>query len=129
MSEPDNMVERVAKAIEENATVGYRISLVSLVDGVSTYTMEVDDGSPMREFNSHEEAYEYVRSRRNLASARAAIDAMRQLPEWLLGVGHDVIAETYVHAADCPSFQDAYEAVIDAALATPSPNHPHGEST
>ncbi|RWP64867.1 hypothetical protein [Mesorhizobium sp.] len=68
------MVEAVAAALE-TADVGYGMSLVRLVDGVSTYELRYDDGETL-EFGSTSEIYEHVGQKRRLAQATAAIAAV-----------------------------------------------------
>lgn len=69
------MIERVAKAIE-GADVGYSMNLTRLVDGVHTYTLTYDDGTPPLEFGSTDDVYDHVTARRQFARARAALEEL-----------------------------------------------------
>lgn len=74
MSLPADMIERAAEAIEK-ADVGFNLRLVRLVDGVSTYTLTYDDGSPVLEFESTDDAYDHIRQKKAVAQATAALTA------------------------------------------------------
>ncbi|WP_029073538.1 hypothetical protein [Kaistia adipata] len=67
-------VERVANAIND-ADVGYRMTLIRLVDGIYTYEL-VYDGEAAIEFDNTDDLYEHVGARKREAMARAAILAM-----------------------------------------------------
>ena len=71
---PKEAIQDIANAIED-AQVGYSITLTSLIDGVSTFTLQYDDGSDPLEFNESDAAYEHVRERRRLTQAEAALSA------------------------------------------------------
>lgn len=73
-------VEGVARAIESvDRSFGYSISLVRLVDGVSTDTLSMPGHEPS-EHPSHDDALDLAISRRNTARAAAVIAALAVRP-------------------------------------------------
>lgn len=64
--------EKVARAMDD-ADHGWSVRLASLVDGVSTYTADMKDGTNPVEFDDYDDAMEYVTKRRDDARADAAI--------------------------------------------------------
>jgi len=59
---------------------GYSIRLTRLVDGEATYTLRLPGAEPM-EFESNEDANEYVSAERNKRRADAVLLAFAQQPE------------------------------------------------
>ena len=80
------MIDKVARAIE-GVEVGYHLRLTSLVDGISTYTLDYDDGTPTMEFDCTDDAYAHIAHKKRLKAARAAIEAMREPTAEMLFVG------------------------------------------
>jgi hypothetical protein len=76
----NEILERVADALER-AEVGYHLSLTRLVDGISTYTLTYEDGSPPLEFDDNSDAYAHIAAKKRLKAARLAIEAMREPPK------------------------------------------------
>ncbi|WP_271024882.1 hypothetical protein [Rhizobium sp. RCAM05973] len=65
-----------------DAEIGYTIKLTNMVDGVPTeYALTISDGRAPMSFPSHAAASEFVERERNLAKAKAAVDA------YLAGIG------------------------------------------
>ncbi|TIS78006.1 MAG: hypothetical protein E5W94_11460 [Mesorhizobium sp.] len=89
------MVEAVATALE-TADVGYSMSLVRLIDGVSTYELRYDDGETL-EFSSSDEVYEHVAQKKRLVQATAAIAAV--LSQQVLAKGDKYSQEALLVAA------------------------------
>lgn len=71
----DELFLRVASAIDD-ADFGFSLKLTRLLDGVSEYTVTFSDGTPPMVFPDTENAYEYIRGRKLLAKAQAAIAAL-----------------------------------------------------
>lgn len=71
----DELFRRVASAIDD-ADFAFSLKLTRLVDGVSEYTVTFSDGTPPMLFPDTEDAYEYIRGRKMLAKAQAAIAAL-----------------------------------------------------
>lgn len=67
-------IEAAAKAME-SAELGYHLRLTGLVDGVHTYTLTYDDGTPPLNFDNIDDGYAHIASKRRLAQATAAITA------------------------------------------------------
>ena len=118
-----SMVEKVARAMEE-ASLGYSMSLIRLVDGVSTYSLKYSDGEYL-EFSSTDEVYEHVAAKKRRTQARAAIAAMKEPNDAmqtaaLTKIGYEVdwvgglMGSAY--SAGVLVLADAYRASIDAAL-------------
>lgn len=68
--------EKIATAIE-GAEVGYRLHLVKLVDGVSTYHLTFDGDEPI-EFDCTDDAYALIASRKRLRGADLALSAIEE---------------------------------------------------
>ena len=66
------MIERGADALER-AEIGYSLRLTRLVDGVSTYTLTYDDGTPPIEFGDNSDAYANISAKKRLRAAMLAI--------------------------------------------------------
>lgn len=102
----DSMIERVATAIER-ADLGWSINLVKLVDGCSTYRVDYHDGSEPVEIDGYEAALESAEKRRRVLRARAAIEALREPTEAMLGANMKNSTNTAL---------ERWQAAIDAAL-------------
>lgn len=70
----ESALQAAAEAIAESE-IGYEIKLTKFVDGVSEYSVTFPDSSDPRTFPSHAAASEYVERERNLAKAKAAVEA------------------------------------------------------
>lgn len=105
------MITRVADAIAD-AEVGYNMTLVRLVDGISTYSLRYDDGETL-EFGSLGECYEHINSKKRAAQARAAIEAMREPTPEMVSAGMGEVPED---GSEYEDVEDAWRAMIDAAL-------------
>ena len=123
----ETMREAVARAIEDaDSGIGYQIRLVSLIDGVRTYTLDYDDGSPVLEFESHSDALDHFQKRRAEARADAAIrtvlERLREPSEAMIRVGTAAISFDPEPPADTggdPDYEDearyAWQSMLDAA--------------
>lgn len=75
-------VATVAQAIRDaDDRFGYSCKLTRLVDGVSTYQLWLRGDEELREFESHDDAMEFVGSRRNEDRALHILSALAILPE------------------------------------------------
>lgn len=72
MSEREELRQQIADTIDR-ATVGWSINLTSLVDGVYTYTLKIDDGSEPQQFEDRDEASIALAERLRLAKADAVL--------------------------------------------------------
>jgi hypothetical protein len=102
------MIKRIADAIE-GAEVGYSLRLTRFVDGISTYTLTYDDGTPPLEFESNSDAYEHIAAKKRAKAARLVLEAMRE-PTYEMAFADDV-KEWPEDAKAC------WRAMIDVALA------------
>lgn len=75
MSNREEQIERVTKAILLTEDVPYSIRLTRLVDEECTYELRYDDGEP-EEFPSHEDAMEQVQLRKSRRRAIAVLYAL-----------------------------------------------------
>lgn len=106
----ESMIERVARAMED-ASFGYSMNLIRLVDGVSTYHLKYSDGESL-EFDGTDELYMHVAEKKRHTLARAAIEAMREPTAEM----RDAMNEDIDYDVDVVR---AYTAAIDAALSGP----------
>lgn len=67
-------LEAGARALRE-AEVGYHLRLTRLIDGVSTYTLTYDDGSPPIEFDNMDDGYAHIAAKKSEAQFKAVITA------------------------------------------------------
>lgn len=92
------MDDVMRKAVEAGAaamdasTVGYRIELIRLVDGVHTYEVTIP-GQPQRQFEEQDEAYDWARGFISNAKALAVLRAaLPVIMEEVIGVADDYAA-------------------------------------
>lgn len=123
------IVERIAAALAQ-AEVGYSLSLTRLIDGVSTYTLTYDDGTPPLEFDYNDDAYAHIAAKKRAKAARLVLEAMREPTAEMLSAAapfplHLVIERNDVDyarnmeaatAADRMAARSQYQTMIDAAL-------------
>jgi hypothetical protein len=70
------LIDAVAKAIE-GAEVEYNLKLISLIDGVSTYTLDYYDGAPPLKFECIDDGYAHIAQTKRLKAARAVVSAVK----------------------------------------------------
>jgi hypothetical protein len=109
-SNMNDMQERVAAALER-AEIGYSLKLTRLVDGVSTYTLTYDDGTPPIEFGDNSDAYAHIAAKKRLRAATLAIEAMREPTEVMMLAGE----RAEIPEVDSPAYT-IWRAMIDEAL-------------
>lgn len=72
---PDGLREVVARAFAE-CEFGFRLQLVRLVDGISTYRLTTADGEPDAEFEDQDDAYAELGRRKAKARSNAVVTAI-----------------------------------------------------
>jgi len=115
-------IEAVARALRE-AEVGYHLSLTRLVDGVSTYTLTYNDGSPFIEFDNMDDGYAHISAKRSEAQSKAVITAYEAhlKAEGFVVVPREptqAMTQAAMDALDSPFYADlerVYRAMIAAA--------------
>lgn len=75
MTDREEQIERVTRAILQTEDVPYSIRLTRLVDDVHTFELRYDDGDP-EEFSSHADASEEVQLRKSRRRAIAVLHAL-----------------------------------------------------
>lgn len=70
------LINAIAKAIE-GAEVEYHLKLTSLIDGVSTYTLDYCDGTTPLKFDCIDDGYAHIAQTKRLKAARAVVSAVK----------------------------------------------------
>lgn len=109
-------LEKAARALTEcDAEFGYSLQLTWLVDGVSTYTLTLSDGTPPVEL-SYDEGQEIIAHKKSLILARAVISSI-EIDDAMLTAAVNAGDEAYWGAVhDEKAMEEAFTAAIKAAL-------------
>lgn len=113
------MIERIADAIE-GAEVEYHLRLTSLIDGVSTYSLDYGDGAEPLSFDCTDDAYAHIAQKKRLKAAHAALTVLREPTDEMIVAGDDRIlahlgSRELLAAVPTPA-QNCFVAMIDEAL-------------
>lgn len=122
----NEIFERVATALE-GAEIGYSLRLTRLVDGVSTYTLTYDDGSPPIQFDDNSDAYAHIAAKKRTKAAMLALEAMREPTLEMLSDGNRAARQVRRSGVrgmtleaqtrtECAREEAAWRAMIDAAI-------------
>jgi len=84
----ESALQAAAEAIA-GSEIGYEIKLTKFVDGVSEYSVTFPDGGEPRTFPGYSAASEYVERERNLAKAKAAVEAYLAIADGWMPIYHE----------------------------------------